>query len=86
MMNSIAFCGGIWIDQSMLGIGEVWYFSSKAAVFSRNDGFKKLSFPDTPFVGNYFHYPNAEFKHPDQIKNLTEYDINFQTYIMAHNG
>jgi hypothetical protein len=30
---------GISIDQSMLGIGEVWYFSPKTAVFSANDGF-----------------------------------------------
>jgi hypothetical protein len=37
-MNSIANYGGIWIDQWMLEIGEVWYFSSKTAVFSRNDG------------------------------------------------
>jgi hypothetical protein len=27
-----------WIDQWMLRIGEVWYFSSKTGVFSRNDG------------------------------------------------
>jgi hypothetical protein len=39
MLNTIASCGGIWIDQWMLGIGEVWYFSSKTAVFSRIDGF-----------------------------------------------
>ena len=39
VMNSIAYYCGIWIDQSMLGIGEVWYFSSKIAVFPRNDGF-----------------------------------------------
>jgi hypothetical protein len=26
----------------MLGIGEVWYFSSKTAVFSRNNGFTML--------------------------------------------
>jgi hypothetical protein len=32
-MNSIACCCGIWIDQWWLGIGEVWYFSSKTAVF-----------------------------------------------------
>jgi len=37
-MNSMAYYGGIWIDQWMLGIGEVWYFSSKAVVFSRNNG------------------------------------------------
>jgi hypothetical protein len=29
---------GIRIDQWMLGIGEVWYFSLKTIVFSRNDG------------------------------------------------
>jgi hypothetical protein len=29
VMNTIACCCGIWIDQWMLGIGEVWYFSSK---------------------------------------------------------
>jgi hypothetical protein len=38
-MNSIACCCGIRIDQSMLGIGEVWYFSLKTVVFSRNDDF-----------------------------------------------
>jgi hypothetical protein len=31
--------GGIWIDQWMLGIGEVWYFPSKKDVFSRNNRF-----------------------------------------------
>jgi hypothetical protein len=35
-------CCGIWIDQWMLGIGEVWYFSSKTDVFSRNDSFTML--------------------------------------------
>ncbi len=39
VMNSMANYGGTWIDQWMLGIGEVWYFSSKTVVFSRNDGF-----------------------------------------------
>ncbi len=29
---------GIWIDQCILGIGEVWYFPSKKDVFSRNNG------------------------------------------------
>ncbi len=33
---------GIWIDQWILGIGEVWYFPSKTAVFTRNDGFTLL--------------------------------------------
>jgi hypothetical protein len=42
VMNSIACCGGIWIDQWMLGIGEVWRFSSKTVVFSRNDVFTML--------------------------------------------
>jgi hypothetical protein len=42
VMNSIAYYCGIWIDQSMLGIGEVWYFSSKTVVFSRNDDFTML--------------------------------------------
>jgi hypothetical protein len=37
-MGTITCCGGISIDQWMLGIGEVWYFSSKTAVFSANDG------------------------------------------------
>jgi hypothetical protein len=37
-MSSVACCCGIWIDQWMLGIGEVWYSSSKTAVFSANDG------------------------------------------------
>jgi glycogen debranching enzyme len=48
--------------------------------------YKRLSSPSTPFVGNYFHYPNGEFKHPDEINQLIENDINYQTYIMAHNG
>ncbi len=38
MLNSIACCSGIRIDQWILGIGEVGYFSSKATVFSPNDG------------------------------------------------
>ena len=33
MMNTITCCGGIWIDQWMLGLGEVWYFSSKQRFF-----------------------------------------------------
>ena len=31
--NSIAYGGGTSIDQLMLGIGEVCYFSSKTGVF-----------------------------------------------------
>ncbi len=42
MMNSIACCGGIRIDQWMLGVVVVWCFSSKTGVFSRNDGFTML--------------------------------------------
>jgi hypothetical protein len=41
-MNIITCCGGIWIDELMLGIGEVWYFSPKTGVFSRNEGFAML--------------------------------------------
>ncbi|CAF3327312.1 unnamed protein product [Rotaria sp. Silwood2] len=48
--------------------------------------YKKLCLPSTPFVGNYFYYPNGEFKHPDDINNLIEHDINYQLYVMAHNG
>ncbi len=32
-MNTIPYYGGIWIDEWMLGIGKVWYFSSKIDVF-----------------------------------------------------
>jgi hypothetical protein len=39
VMNTIDDYGGTSIDQLMLGIGEVWYFSLKTAVFSRNDGY-----------------------------------------------
>jgi hypothetical protein len=39
LINSIAYCCGISIDQLMLGIGEVWYFSSKTDVFSENHDF-----------------------------------------------
>jgi hypothetical protein len=42
VMNSIAYYCAIWVDQWMLGIGEVWYFSSKIVVFSRNDGVTML--------------------------------------------
>ncbi|CAF1464414.1 unnamed protein product [Adineta steineri] len=48
--------------------------------------FKKLSLPTTPFVGNYFHYPNDEFKHPDLIDELIQTDSSYQSYVMAHNG
>jgi glycogen debranching enzyme len=56
--------------------------------FFQYDGpkYKKLSLPSTPFVGNYFHYPNDEFKHPDEINQLIENDTNYQLYVMAHNG
>ncbi|CAF4648289.1 unnamed protein product [Rotaria sp. Silwood2] len=47
--------------------------------------YTKLSLPSTPFVGNYFYYPNGEFKHPDDINPLIEYDSNYQLYVMAHN-
>ncbi|CAF1074010.1 unnamed protein product, partial [Didymodactylos carnosus] len=40
----------------------------------------------TPFVGNYFAYPNGEFKHPDEIQKLIETDATYQSYCMAHNG
>ena len=39
VMNTIACCCGTCIDEWMLGIDEVWYFSPKTAVFSLNDGF-----------------------------------------------
>jgi hypothetical protein len=42
VMNSLACCCGILFDQWMLGIGEVWYFSSKTDVLSRNDDFSML--------------------------------------------
>ncbi len=48
--------------------------------------YKKLSLPSTPFVGNYFHYPNNEFKHPDEINELISNDETYQSYVMAHNG
>ena len=48
--------------------------------------YQKLSLPLTPFVGNYFHYPNDQFKHPDEINQLIENDLNYQAYVMAHNG
>ncbi|CAM4839817.1 unnamed protein product [Rotaria magnacalcarata] len=56
--------------------------------FFANDGpkYKILSLPSTPFVGNYFHYPNEEFKHPDEINQLIESDLHYQSYVMAHNG
>ncbi len=48
--------------------------------------FQKLSFPSTPFVGNYFSYPHGEFKHPNEINELIENDRNYQLYVMAQNG
>jgi glycogen debranching enzyme len=48
--------------------------------------YKKLSLPLTPFVGNYFYYPNDKFKHPDEINQLISNDINYQSHVMAHNG
>ncbi|CAF3909320.1 unnamed protein product, partial [Rotaria sp. Silwood1] len=45
---------------------------------------KEISLPSTPFVENYFYYPNGEFKHPDDINQLVEYDYNYQLYLMAH--
>ncbi len=42
VLNTIPYYGGIWIDEWMLGIGEVWYISSKTVVFSRNDDFTTL--------------------------------------------
>ncbi|CAF4063354.1 unnamed protein product [Rotaria sp. Silwood1] len=47
---------------------------------------KEISLPSTPFVENYFYYPNGEFKHPDDINQLVEYDYNYQLYLMAHYG
>ncbi|CAF1491020.1 unnamed protein product, partial [Didymodactylos carnosus] len=40
----------------------------------------------TPFVGNYFAYPNGEFRHPNEIERLIDTDETFQQYTMAHNG
>ena len=37
VMNTIADCYGISIDQLMLGIGEVWYFRGREGVFSQNN-------------------------------------------------
>ena len=39
-----------------------------------------------PVVANYFHYPNDEFLHPDEIDRLMEEDVHYQSYVMAHNG
>ena len=39
LMSVLIICCGICIDEWMLGIGKVWYFSSKTAIFSLNDGF-----------------------------------------------
>ena len=48
--------------------------------------YQRLSLPKTPFVGNYFHYPNDEFKHPDEINELIGNDVDYQVHVMAHNG
>ena len=48
--------------------------------------YKQLSLPDTPFVGNYFHYPQGIFPHPDEVDQLIQTDSAFQSYVMAHNG
>jgi len=48
--------------------------------------FSSISFPSSPFVGNYFHYPNEEFLHPDLINQKIENDSNYQLNVMAHNG
>ena len=48
--------------------------------------FPAIGFPSSPFVGNYFHYPNDEFLHPDKIDRLMEEDLHYQSYVMAHNG
>ncbi|CAF4550892.1 unnamed protein product [Rotaria sp. Silwood2] len=45
---------------------------------------KKISLPSTPFVANYFYYPNGEFKHPDDINQLIEYDYSYQLYIISY--
>ncbi|CAF1200337.1 unnamed protein product [Rotaria sordida] len=56
--------------------------------FFASDGpnYKSLCLPSTPFVGNYFYYPNGELKHPDDINQLIENDTNYQLHVMAHNG
>ncbi len=48
--------------------------------------YEKLSFPSIRFVGNYFYYPNEKFKHSNKINQLIENNLNYQSYIMAHNG
>ena len=48
--------------------------------------YKCLFFPSTPFVGSYFHYPNGQFKHPDQINELIDNDFDYQLHFMAQNG
>ena len=45
-----------------------------------------IGFPSSPFVGNYFHYPNDEFLHPDKIDRLMQEDPHYQSDVMAHNG
>ena len=37
MMNTIAYDDGTCIDQWMLGIGEVWYFSPQKVAFRPTD-------------------------------------------------
>jgi hypothetical protein len=67
------------IDNS---VAACWYH-----LFSYDElEYKKLSFLNTFFVRIYFHYPNGEFKHSDEIKQLIENDINFQTYVITQNG
>ncbi|CAF3956582.1 unnamed protein product, partial [Rotaria sp. Silwood1] len=45
---------------------------------------KEISLPSTPFVENYFYYPNGEFKHPDDINQLIEYVYNYQLSIISY--
>ena len=48
--------------------------------------YDQISHPNKPFVGNYFSYPNDEFKHPNEINRLIENDLDYQMHVMAHNG
>ena len=48
--------------------------------------YKQLSLPSTPFVGNYFHYPNDELKHPSEMNELISEDEDYQLNVWAHNG
>ena len=63
-------------------------FASCRYHFLTHEGpkYEKLSFPETPFVGIYFHYPNEEYKHPSEINELIENDLHYQSFVMAHNG